>query len=85
MFWVISFDFCIGRAPHRSHAGSCVLRGVFMCVRCSVMLVKYCCFAGGIFSFVAYGDVSVPPCGGIRLRARLVSVCGVLVAGFCDL
>ena len=29
--------------------------------------------------------VSVPPCGGIRLRARLVSVCGVLVAGFCDL
>ena len=29
--------------------------------------------------------VSVPPCGGIRLRARLVSVCGVLVAGFYDL
>ena len=64
MFWVISFDFCIGRAPQRSHAGSCVLRGVFMCVRCSVMLVKYCCFVGGIFSFVAYGDGICPPLPG---------------------
>ena len=29
--------------------------------------------------------VSVPPCGGIRLRAGLLSVHGGLMAGFCDL
>ena len=43
MFWVISFDFCIGRAPHSSHADSCILRGLVVCVIWSVMLVRYGC------------------------------------------
>ena len=58
--WVISFDFCIGRAPHSSHADSCVLRGLVVCVIWSVMLVRYGCFGGGIWSFVAYGGGVCP-------------------------
>ena len=55
MFWVISFDFCIGRAPHSSHADLCVLRGLVVCVIWSVMLVRYGCFGGGISSlFILY-------------------------------
>ena len=59
MLWVVSFNLCVGRAPHSPHACSCVLRGLFMCVMCSVMRVRFCCFAGGIFSFMAFSGVGV--------------------------
>ena len=61
MLWIVSFNLCMGRAPHSLHACSCVLRGLFMCVMCSVMRVRFCCFAGGIFSFMAFGGGVCPP------------------------
>ena len=60
MLWVVSFNLCMGREPPSSHACSRVLRALFMCVMCSVMRARFCCFAGGIFSFMAFGGGVCP-------------------------
>ena len=61
------------------------------CARCLCVLCVLLCVLGFVVLQVAFlvswhlVVVSVPSCGGIRLRAGLLSVHGRIVAGFCDL
>ena len=70
----------IVRMPVRAFCAGC------LCVLCVLL-----CVLGFVVLQVAFlvswhlVVVSVPSCGGIRLRAGLLSVHGGLMAGFCDL